>query len=118
MLLAEGMATLHPMPLLALLAVAALGAVAAVLARRRVRTPRVLEIVETTSLGGRRALVVARLNGEILLLGSSEAGVALLASRPAPAGPPEPKFDDLLAESADDEQLRRKLARGRAARVQ
>jgi len=63
---------------LALLAVAAL-----VMARRRRATPRLVEILETASLGPKRALVVARLGEEILVLGSSEGGIALLSSRPA-----------------------------------
>jgi len=63
---------------LALLAVAAL-----VMARRRRATPRLVEILETASLGPKRALVVARLGEEILVIGSSEGGIALLSSRPA-----------------------------------
>ena len=63
---------------LALLAVAAL-----VMARRRRATPRLVEILETASLGPKRALVVARLGEEILVIGSSEGGISLLSSRPA-----------------------------------
>ena len=61
----------------------ALAATAFLLARRRRLMPRRVEILETTSLGPKRALVLARLNGEILLLGSSEAGIALLRSQPS-----------------------------------
>jgi flagellar protein FliO/FliZ len=63
---------------LGLLTVAAL-----VMARRRRTAPRLVEILETASLGPRRSLVVARLGEEILVLGSSEGGIALLSSRPA-----------------------------------
>jgi hypothetical protein len=56
---------------------------ALVLARRRHRVARVVDIVETASLGPRRSLVVARVGDELLLLGSSEGGIALLATRPA-----------------------------------
>jgi flagellar protein FliO/FliZ len=63
---------------LAILAVAAL-----VMARRRRSGTRLVEILETASLGPRRALVVARLGEELLVLGSSEGGIALLSSRPA-----------------------------------
>ena len=66
--------------LLAALAVAAL-----VLARRRRRAPRLVEIVESASLGPKRSLVVARMGGELLVLGSSEGGITLLATRPASA---------------------------------
>jgi len=65
------------------LLLAALAAVALVLARRRRNLPRLVEIVETASLGPRRSLVVARIGDELLLLGSSEGGIALLTTRPA-----------------------------------
>jgi flagellar biogenesis protein FliO len=70
------------------LLLAALAVVALVGARKRRRASRMVEIVETASLGPKRSLVVARLGGEILLLGASEGGVALLATRPAPAPAP------------------------------
>jgi flagellar protein FliO/FliZ len=63
---------------LALLAVAAF-----FMARRRRTATRLVEILETASLGPKRALVVARLGEELLVLGSSEGGIALLSSRPA-----------------------------------
>ena len=63
---------------LAVLAVATL-----VMARRRRRTTRLVEILETASLGPKRAIVVARLGDELLVLGSSEGGIALLSTRPA-----------------------------------
>lgn len=135
---------------------AALAAVALLAARRRMRPgARIVEVVETTSLGPRRALVVARVQGELLLLGASEAGISVLQTRPATAAvlggepaaaplpaapahaspvstllgrlrrarPPEgdprdpPAFDALLHESAEDLELRRKLAHGLAGSV-
>jgi flagellar biogenesis protein FliO len=148
---------------------AALAAVALLLSRRRPRSSRIVQVIETASLGPKRQLVVARMGDQVLLLGSSESGIALLASRPAepavegaaapvaaapapteaggpapqarapersaPAGlpasvaslwerlrrhrAPEPaaSFDALLQDTAEDQELRRKLARGLAARV-
>jgi flagellar biogenesis protein FliO len=139
------------------LALLALAIAALVLGRRRRALPRRVRVLETTSLGPRRALVLARLGDELLLLGSSEAGVTLLRSQPAadlaepaPAAEPAPEaaalpgvadlaarlaslrrkapgpaapaaappgFDALLAETAEDQELRRKLARGQAGSV-
>jgi flagellar biogenesis protein FliO len=75
--------TFSPGPLVAGLLLAGLAVAALVMARRRGRIPRLVEIVESASLGPRRSLVVARLGDEILLLGSSEGGVTLLSTRPA-----------------------------------
>ena len=148
-----------------LLVIPALLAVAALLLRRRPESERLLKIIETQSLGGRRALILAQLGNEALLLASSEAGVTLLAARPAPQpkptlapqpagreraqpaperpsfgralldrlipprdsqkGSPGPgaanqgphSFGALLDETADDQELRRKLVAGRRARV-
>jgi len=148
------------LPALALLALAA---AALFFRRRRTQLPRLVQVLETTSLGPKRSLVVARLGGELLVIGASEAGLQLLAARPAagldgleePArlrpvpleltAPPEapaaaglaglssllgrlrgragtgptptPAFDALLAESAEDLELRRKLARGQGGSV-
>ncbi|ACL65927.1 flagellar biosynthesis protein FliO [Anaeromyxobacter dehalogenans 2CP-1] len=135
------------------LLLAALAAAALLLARRRRATGRHVEVLETTSLGPRRALVLARVGDEVLLLGSSEAGLALLRALPAaataaaaaPLPPPSaappplpartdllarlrglgcsgepapaPGFEALLAESAEDQELRRKLARGQSGSV-
>ena len=154
------------LPALALLALA----VAAFLASRRQRSaPRLVKLLETTSLGPKRSLAVARVGGDILVLGVSEAGIQLLATRPAelaaagladaadgadadaaavqaaaairgaaqepPAGrlralfgrltrrdgpaaaTPAPTFESLLAESAVDEELRRKLSMGLSGSV-
>jgi flagellar biogenesis protein FliO len=138
------------------LALAALAVAALVLGRRRRAAPRLVEVIESTSLGPKRALVVARVGEDLLLLGSSEAGIALLerragASAPAahhapvaaptaaipaaprapgrvaslvarlaPSRPPAtapPAFDAFLAESAEDQELRRKIAAGRPGTI-
>jgi flagellar biogenesis protein FliO len=127
------------------LLLAGLAVSAFMLTRGRARAVRHVEVVETASLGPRRSLVVARMNGELLLLGASEAGISLLSSGPAPLAPlraaapeppvagrgfgllarlrlrpqraPAPTFDALLAESAEDQELRRKLALGQTRTV-
>jgi flagellar biogenesis protein FliO len=144
------------------LLLAGLGAAAYVLRRRRRPASRRVQVLETTSLGPKRSLVLARFEDELLLLGASEAGIQLLHHRPslAPAAeeaqelepaPPAretpaglaglvtrlrsvrpavrqaqggrghaaqgPEFDALLAESAEDQELRRKLARGQGGSV-
>jgi hypothetical protein len=58
-----------------------LGAVALFLAKRKARPSRLLQIVETASLGPKRSLIVARVGSETLILGASEAGIALLGRR-------------------------------------
>lgn len=145
------------LPALVLLALAV---AAIVLGRRRRSAPRLVQVLEQTSLGPKRALVLARLGDEVLLLGSSEAGITLLKVQPAspealqarpqpePAREPAPVsgavaslvarlagravrpepvegsgaapragFEDLLAESAEDQELRRKIAAGRGGSV-
>jgi flagellar biogenesis protein FliO len=134
---------------------AALAGLALYLARRRPSGGRrLVQVLETASLGPKRQLVVVRLRDDLLLLGSSEAGVTLLSTQPAPESLPatadgrpaavEPprgerlagrlaglwsslrgggrapaptSFDDLLQETSDDLELRRKLASGRPGRV-
>lgn len=129
-------------PLLALVGLAAL---AFGLSRRRRAPGRSIRIVETASLGPKRSLVVADVLGDRLVLAVSEAGVSVLATKPAPAFEPEPapthlidlqpasprvlpkmgffarvlgktpaatRFEDLLGESIEDQELRAKLAAG------
>lgn len=68
------------LPVAALLALA----VAALLAtRRRQQASRLVRVLETTGIGPKRALVVAQIGDEIMVIGSSEAGLQLLAARPA-----------------------------------
>ena len=64
------------------LALAAAGAAAFWLKRKRTPLSRVLQIVETTALGPKRSLIVARVGSETLLLSSSEAGITLLTALP------------------------------------
>jgi flagellar biogenesis protein FliO len=67
--------------------IAALAGVAMYLSRRRPGSGRrLVQVLETASLGPRRQLVVVRLGDDVLLLGSSEAGVTLLSTKPAGAG--------------------------------
>lgn len=144
------------------LLLAGLGVAALLLRRRRRPGVRRIEVLESTSVGPKRTLVLARFGDELLLLGSSEAGIQLLHHRPGhadeataapeddalPAPAPAPtlrparreppgalsglvtklrrarpetsgpsQFDALLAESAEDQELRRKLARGQAGSV-
>jgi flagellar biogenesis protein FliO len=125
----------------AALVLAALAIAALLLVRRRGGSGRLVRVIETASLGPRRSIVVARVGEELLVLGSSEAGIQLLSTRPAPAESAavpapapaleesqagllarmglsrKPTFEELLAESDGDLELRRKLAQGRAARV-
>lgn len=157
-------------------AVLALGAGALFAVKRRARSPRIVNIVETAALGPKRSLVIAKVGSETLLLGTSEAGISLLTTvhgdpsltaaedalaaglspadleaeldrlEPVAAPPPaggaalEPKasegqaslldrllshkpqkpqvsFESLLAESAEDRDLRRKLEAGMTGRV-
>ena len=66
-----------------LLALPLVLAAAALALRQRPQGHRQMRIVETQGLGGRRALVLVQLDGESLLLASSESGISLLATRPA-----------------------------------
>lgn len=120
---------------LPLLAIVALGAAALWLLRRRRSPARHVRVLETAPLGPRRSLVVCRLGDELLVLGSSEAGIHLLATRPAPPAPaPDPAqsqagvlarmrlgrredFGRVLDRSAAELDLRRKLASIRAGRA-
>ena len=71
-------------PALALLILAGLGYW---LARRRRATARErhIRILETATLGPKRSIVVARVGGETLVLGTSEAGITLLRTGAAAA---------------------------------
>ncbi len=110
-----------PGPLAAGLVLALLAAAAFVLARRRRGVPRLVEILESASLGPKRSLVVARLGGEILLLGSSEGGISLLSSRPAeglvPAPAPKPVSAPADSRRADEPGPRATLAASHATEL-
>ncbi|MBI5494573.1 MAG: flagellar biosynthetic protein FliO [Deltaproteobacteria bacterium] len=104
-----------------------LGAVALWMRRRRGAPPDLLSVVQTFSLGPRRSLVMARVDGRMLLLSNSEAGIHLVtevqgarsvAASPLP-GRNEPgqaaavmrgAFERVLDEVGEDELLRRKMA--------
>jgi flagellar biogenesis protein FliO len=72
--------------------------------RRRARPERHIRILETAVLGPKRALILAEIDGKSLVLGASEAGIALLSTTPgtapapdaeaAPAGPPADGADE------------------------
>ena len=47
--------------------------------RRRQQQSSLIRILETASLGPRRALIVAEINGERVILGSSEAGISVIS---------------------------------------
>ena len=112
----------HGTLLLPALLLAGLAVAAAILSRRRARLPRLVQVLETVSLGPRRSLVVAQLQGEALLIGVSEGSVSLLLTRPVvPAAlqpaeahgaprppPPAPELQETeLADSATDPILAR-----------
>ena len=65
---------------LAVVVLAALGGGALMLTRRRGRRQGLIQILETAAIGPKRALLVARVNGRTMVLGASEAGIALLGS--------------------------------------
>ncbi|MGB8296275.1 MAG: flagellar biosynthetic protein FliO, partial [Polyangia bacterium] len=65
---------------LAVVMLAALGGGALMLTRRRSRRQGLIQILETAAIGPKRALLVARVNGQTMVLGASEAGIALLGS--------------------------------------
>lgn len=99
----------EPGVLLPALALAILAAAAWFFARRRARTGRTLQVLESTSLGPKRSVVLVKVGEEVLVLGSSEAGISLLATRPADALAPapdgarsdgEPGFAEALAAAA------------------
>lgn len=126
-------------PIFAILALAAL---AFALTRRRTRLGRSISLVESAALGPKRSIVIADVLGERLVLGVSEAGIAVLSTRPVPPAveqafvvptspTPAPRmgfldrlfgrvpqtganasFEELLRDSAEDQELRTKLALG------
>jgi flagellar biogenesis protein FliO len=56
-----------------------IGGAAWFLKRRQGKKSSMIEILETAQLGPKRQLVVARVNGETMILGSSEAGITCLS---------------------------------------
>lgn len=49
-------------------------------ARKRERAPHLVQVLETANLGPKRALVVAKVGTQTLLLGASESGITLLTN--------------------------------------
>ena len=65
---------------LAVVMLVAVGGGVLFLTRRRARRPGLIQILETAAIGPKRALLVARVNGQTMVLGASEAGITLLGS--------------------------------------
>ncbi len=66
------------------LGICGLAALAFTLKRRKKLQGGSIHIIEATSLGEKRSLVIADVMGERLVLGVSEAGVSVLMNRPTP----------------------------------
>jgi flagellar biogenesis protein FliO len=64
---------------LAIVLLVAVAGGALALTRRRARRQGLIQILETAAIGPKRSLLVARVNGQTMVLGASEAGIALLA---------------------------------------
>jgi flagellar biogenesis protein FliO len=90
------------------LALAGLAGAAFVLGRRRAKRPSAIKILETASLGPRRALVLAEIEGETMLLGSSEAGITMLRALPGraatTAAAPRPEAASALEARVEPDQ--------------
>ena len=85
--------------LVPVLLLGALGIVGLRFAKKRRGMGRHVQILETTQLGPKRSLIVAKVGGETLLLGSSEAGIALIQVRPSASMQderPQPDTDEHL----------------------
>jgi Flagellar biosynthesis protein, FliO. len=65
---------------LAVVMLVAVGGGVLFLTRRRARRQGLIQILETAAIGPKRALLVARVNGQTMVLGASEAGITLLQS--------------------------------------
>lgn len=85
--------------LVPVLLLGALGIVGLRFAKKRRGMGRHVQILETTQLGPKRSLIVAKVGGETLLLGSSEAGIALIQVRPSAS------MQDQAAQRDTDEHL-------------
>jgi flagellar biogenesis protein FliO len=73
---------------LAIVLLVAVAGGALALTRRRARRQGLIQILETAAIGPKRSLLVARVNGQTMVLGASEAGIALLASLDGGIAPP------------------------------
>jgi flagellar protein FliO/FliZ len=118
-----------PAPLWGGLALVILAVVALVLSRRRVRVACRMELVESMSLGPRRSMGLVRVEGRLLVVGVSEAGVQLLTSFEVPAtavdtqpsdvsvAPEALAFEQLLMESTAEQELRARLSAARQGKA-
>jgi flagellar biogenesis protein FliO len=79
------------------LAIAGLGVLALTLTRRKRGFRGNIRIVESAALGPKRSLVIADVLGDRLVLGVSEAGVVVLATKAVPAEAIEPDLIRLPA---------------------
>jgi hypothetical protein len=66
-------------------------------ARKRASVPRFVRILETASLGPKRAIVVAEIGGETLILGTSEAGITVLQTTREPTAVATPASQMTIA---------------------
>jgi flagellar biogenesis protein FliO len=75
--------------------------------RRAIARERHIEILETATLGPKRSIVVARVGGETLVLGTSEAGITLLRTGApgAAEAPSGAKATESATESAAADEL-------------
>jgi flagellar biogenesis protein FliO len=81
------------------LAIIGLAGLALGLTRRRRAVHGSIRVLEAATLGPRRSLVIADVLGDRLVLGVSEAGIAVLSSRPAPSA--ETAADPLIAPTVE-----------------
>ena len=80
--------------------------------RRQHQKSGLIRILEIASLGPKRALVIAVVNGEKMVLGITEAGISLLAP-PATAAAPVEARADAVNDSVEEQELRRRMQSGR-----
>ena len=64
---------------LPVMALGGLAIAAFLLSRKKQRQSGIIQILETTSLGPRRSLIVAQIQGQTLLMAASEAGISILS---------------------------------------
>lgn len=104
------------------LVIAALGFGAAWLQRKKIQLPsRRIRVVESVPVGPKRSMMLVEVEGQQLLVGSSEAGLQVLSVRPLgeaePLAEAEPvadrldaeEFQELLEGQLEADELRRKM---------
>jgi len=98
------------------LLVASLAFAAAWMHRKKIQLPsRQIKILETVAVGPKRSMMLVEVDGERLLVGSSEAGLQVLSTRlassvPESARTPAGEFSSMLEEEVEADALRRKMA--------